>query len=364
MNKLYTLNDAWVAWCNNEKFPIAFYGDSTIDGNTTTGHIRNQLGVDSVSPNTFSRKLEDKLKAATGNKSLRIYNAGFSGMVAGWGLENFEKAFGKNSCYNDVKMIGIGFGINDRLAPKSIKEYKENFKRNVKGIIDLCFKKGIQPFLLTTQAIVEPGVTTVFVSQYPLRTTVLVNTIANEVKRELAREIGLELLDINKYTENFLLYSSYSLTSIIPDRLHFCDVGHEYESQLLFSLLNPQTIPIDGDFKLDYSGQKVAVSVPDDWLSFMKQPDDPFKVVVNLNKDDTKDMNIFRIYIFNKGKRQLNLRAYKSCNNSNTYVKINGEKKSLTGNITDLGLLDLGLYMLDVYTGNSKMVDFKGFILE
>ena len=43
-NNLYTLNDAWVAWENGKKFPIAFFGDSTFDGANTTEWIPNELG--------------------------------------------------------------------------------------------------------------------------------------------------------------------------------------------------------------------------------------------------------------------------------------------------------------------------------
>lgn len=65
MKRICTLHDAWVSWCSGEKFPIAFFGDSTTDGNTTTGYERNQFGKDSLNPNAYCKILEDRLREAT-----------------------------------------------------------------------------------------------------------------------------------------------------------------------------------------------------------------------------------------------------------------------------------------------------------
>lgn len=363
MEKIY-LHDAWMAWNNGEKFPIAFFGDSTTDGNATSGHERNQFGKDSINLNAYCKKLEDRLREATGNNILRIYNAGFSGMDANWGQQNFHHVFLENPHYKDVKMIGISYGINDRLFFKDQKSYKESFKKNVKRIIELCLENGIQPFLLTTQAVVEPGVTTLFTTQYPLRTGTLIKTIANRVKQELAHEMDLELVDINKFTEEFLLYSSRSLNEIIPDRLHFGDIGHQYEADVLFSYINPEVIRVEGGYRIDHSNQLIGKSIPDDWLTLKKVVDDSFKVCVLHEKEDTEDLTILSVYIFNQAKRPLSLKAVKSSDESVTYVKINGVRKELTEKITELGMLDLGLHRLEAFTGCSRLTDFKGFLLE
>ncbi|HBN82596.1 MAG TPA: hypothetical protein DDZ89_02030 [Clostridiales bacterium] len=364
MERIFYLHDAWVSWNAGEKFPIAFFGDSTTDGNTTTGYERNQFGKDSLNPNAYSKKLEDRLKEATGNNELRIYNAGFSGTDSNWGQQNFHHIFLENPHYKDVKMIGISFGINDRLFFKDVKSYKESFKKNIKKIIQMCLTNGIQPFLLTTQAVVEPGVTTIFTSQYPLRTTVLIQTIANQVKKELALEMGLELLDVNRFTEEFFLYSSHSLKTIIPDRLHFGDIGHQFEADVLFSLINPQVIRVEDSVRIDHSNQLIGKSIPDDWLTMPEVNNDGFKVYVLHEKDNVDDLNILSVYIFNRAKRLLQLKAVKNSDQSITYVKVNGVKKELTGQVTDLGMLELGLHRLEAYTERSKLTDFKGFLLE
>ncbi|QTH43872.1 hypothetical protein J4772_05495 [Cohnella sp. LGH] len=361
--KICAFNDAWTEWLQGSKFPIAFFGDSTVDGANTTGWVANTIGVDGASPNAFSKKLEELLRQATNNEVLRIYNSGFTGTNASWAVTILEEQFGETSAYHDTRMIGIGFGINDRLLYPNEKAYRDGFKGSIKQIINWCYSKNIQPFLLTTQAILEPGVKTEYADDYPMRTSEHVASIANEVKRELAEKYGLQLVDMNKYTESFLLYSSISVQKIISDRLHFGDMGHRYEAEVLFSCLSPRTIIADGYTKIDYSSQKIKDSVPDDWLTIPEAQTDSFKVYVEHTKADTTDRIIMSAWVFVNARRKLMLRAYKG-SSPDTYVKINGNNRSLDGEETIIDQLDLGLYYLEVFTGSSSKVDFKGFILD
>ncbi|MEK4855930.1 SGNH/GDSL hydrolase family protein [Bacillus sp. CH_70] len=360
---IYTFNDAWTEWLKGNKFPISFYGDSTVDGANTTGFKLNTLGVDSTNINAFSKKLEELLRDVTNNSILRIYNAGFSGQKSDWGLTNINSAFGGTSAYNDVKMIGIGFGINDRLSYQNEKDYRTGFRNNIIGIIDWCYSKKIQPFLITTQATVEPGIQTNYAGTYPLRTSEHINSIANQVKKDLAREYGLELIDLNKFTEMFLMYSSVPTKTIISDRLHFGDIGHRYEADVLFRHLSPRTIIVDDYTKIDYSSQRIKDSVPEDWLTFPTSPSDSFKVYVNYTKADSSDMKIMTVWIFNSAKKKLSLKAYRN-DSTLAYVKVNGVPTILNNAETVIGQLELGLHKLEVFTGATTQVDFKGFILE
>ncbi|MBP1989186.1 SGNH/GDSL hydrolase family protein [Paenibacillus eucommiae] len=361
--KICAFNDAWTQWLQGSKFPIAFFGDSTVDGVNTTGWVANTIGMDSTSPNTFSKNLEELLREATQNSILRIYNSGFSGTNASWAVTILEEQFGGGSAYQDAQMIGIGFGINDRLLYPNEKAYRDGFKGSIEKIINWCYSKNIQPFLLTTQAIVEPGANTEYAADYPMRTSEHIACIANEVKKELAEAYGLQIIDMNEYTERFLQYSSISAQRIISDRLHFGDIGHRYEAGVLFSCLSPRTIVVDGYTKIDYSSQKIKNSVPDDWLSMPEVLTDSFKVYVDCAKADSTDMMIMSAWVFLNAKRKLTLKAYKTIS-PDTYVKLNGVIKSLIGAETVIDHLDQGLYFLQVFTGASSKADFKGFILE
>lgn len=359
-------NDAWVAWRNGEKFPMAFYGDSTFDGMGTTGFSGNAVGIDGngKSPNSFPVKLQGLLRSITGNNVLRIYNAGFSGMKADWGVTNLAAEFSGSAAYADVKMVGIGFGINDRLSYQTEKAYRDGFKAHMVAMIDWFYARGIQPFLVTSQAITAPGVEEQYKTTFPLRTAMHIETIANEVKRDLAQEYGLEIIDINKFTEEFLLYSSYPAKVIAADRTHFGDVGHNYEAGVMFSHVTPITYFVDGYTKIDYTSQQLMTGIPEELMTVPDAPSDVFKAFANYTKADALDAKIMDVYVFNSGRKQLGVKAYKNATDSLTYVKVNGVTTTLSSLQTTLSQMDLGLYRLEVFTGLSNKVDFKGFIIE
>lgn len=362
--RIYSMNDAWAAWMNNEKFPIAFYGDSTFDGVNTTGWVANTLGVDSTSPNTFSKKLEEKLRLETGNNILRIYNAGFSGQKALWASKNMDNEFGPGTAYEDVKMIGLGFGINDRLDYSNVKEYRAGFRKAIIDMIKWCFSKRIQPFLLTTQAAISPGVGEPYETDYPMRTAQHIETVANEVKRDLANEYQLELIDVNLFTEKFLLYSSHSAKAIIADKLHFSNLGHNYEMGLFFAFFNPFTLFVDKYKQIDYMSQSLVKGIPENLLTMPETITDKFKVFANYTKGNTADTLILKTHIFIDTNKKMTLKAYKTDQSSLTYVKVNGVTTTLNTLEKSITQLDLGLHTLEVWTGISNKVDFKGFILE
>jgi hypothetical protein len=360
---IYTFNDAWVNWLDGQKFPVAFWGNSTVDGVGTSNHTENLTpGVDHQPPNAFSMKLQDKIRNLTNNNTMRIYNAGHSGMTAIWGLANIEAEFAGASAYNDVKMVGIGWGINDRLQYPDEKAYRDGFKSNIISMVNWLYDHEIQPFLITTQATVEPGIGTTY-SAYPMRTSHHIETIANEVKHDIAREYNLEIIDVNDFTERFMKYSAFSLQDIIADRLHFGNVGHEYEAGLMFAHIVPLTQLVTGSDKLDYSSQRVTDGIPSDLASYTTNDSDGFKVIANYTKANADDLKIGEFWIFVDSDRKLNLTAYKSDAASLTYVKVDGVTTALNTLIKNIGDLDLGLHRLEVFTGLSNKVDFKGFKL-
>lgn len=362
---MYTLNDAWVAWRNGEKFPIAFYSDSTTDGVGTTGWVGNTLGADSINAKAYPKLLENKLRSMTGNNVLRIYNAGFSGKTADWGLANFDAEFTGTSVYKDVKMIGIGFGVNDRVIYNTEKAYRIGFKEDIIAIIEKCFLNNIQPFLMTTQAIISPGVRTTDAATYPMRDAQRIATIANEVKMELAKDYGLEIINVSKFTEEFLLYSQIPSATIIADKLHFGDVGHEYEAGLMFAHVVPYTNFVKERTKLDYSSQRIFKGVPEDWVTNPTTFTGEFKTFVNTTlKGNTNDLLIYSTYVFVDAKRKMTLKAYKNDAATLTYIKVNGVVTQLDALEKTIGNLDLGLHHLEVWTGAHGTADFKGFIIE
>lgn len=343
---IYTFADAYAAWRNGEKFPVAFMGDSTFSfGGNSGDHV------------WFCEVLQNMLREECGPNAT-IYNAGIPGITLVDGLARFDGFFGESGTFADAKMVGIGYGINDRLAFQTLKEYKAGVYERTEAIILRCYERGIQPFLLSHQATLECGVGTEF-QNYPLRDSHSMAFANIAAKRELAAKYDIPLIELNQATEDYLLHSKVPADVIMMDRLHFDDTGHEYEAGFLFSQFVSRTIPIEEGREtiVSYANQNIRHAVPEDKLSY----GGAFKVYANYTKGDSVDTKIFDAYVFVKG-RPATLGAYKSDGGS-TYVKVNGIPTALNSLEMDLGALDLGLHHLEVYTGANTTANFSGFIL-
>ncbi|WP_020675270.1 SGNH/GDSL hydrolase family protein [Geopsychrobacter electrodiphilus] len=370
--KIYTLDDAWKAWLNGDKFPIAFYGDSTTLGTGTTGVVAGALlgdattpaGTDNTSPNAYSKILEALIIDATGNSTLKVYNAGFSGKTLSWGAlsANMESEFAGTSDYSDVKMIGLGFGINDRVLYTTETLFKSGFKADLATAINWCYDHDIQPFLLTTQAVLACGVATTYVGTYPLRTSEAIETVANEIKREIAEKYGLEIVNLNAFTRDYLQYSSVLHSTLIPDKLHFGDVGHEFEAGAIFSEICPWCQTVESSVRIDYSTQVIRDAPADDLITLAGSLTNGFKLYASYTKGDALDLKIMTTWVFVTSKTPLTLTAYKGATGL-TYAVVDGVTTVLSTGSTALGTLEIGLHKLEVFTGLSTAVDFQGFTL-
>ena len=373
-NVLYTLNQAWVSWQNNEKFPIGFLGDSTTDGASTTGWIGHEVidnenggigKIDYVHEKAYPYILEQLIKKETGSTNPRIYNIGYSGTNLTWLIPKLDRIFG--SVYSDVKMVGLVHGINDRVDKPNMTEveYEKTFRENLICVIEFLYNKGIQPFMVTTQATLECGVGTNFQS-YPLRTSEAINSIANKVKKELAKEYGLEIIDMNSFGENILTNSQYSLKSICNDRLHFGDLGHSLEAQYLFSQVCPRTIQIKDSIqnKIGFTSQKIVSKVPYEKLTLLDNYNNGFKITANYDKVDTKDLLVQDFWIMNNSKKKISIYSVAESHNNNSYIKINDVVTQITSPKQLIGTFDIGLLHVQAYTGNTVNVNFLGFIVE
>lgn len=343
---LCTFLDAYVAWCNGETFPVAFYGDSTFCGAYGPG----------VS-GAFPALLQAILREECGENAT-IYNASNSGHSLVNGINNFDTYFGESGTYADSKMVGIGFGINDRLSHSNYKEYKETVYANLETIVNKCFERGIQPFLVTSHATNECGVATGYAGSYALRSSGAINIAANGAKKELAEKYGIPLIDLNKFTELFMVKSKVAAKDISADRLHYTATGNNYEAGVMFSQFVPRTIFTNGkeENAITYSSQNLTSAVPEDKISYGGE----YKVFANYTKEDTTDTKIMDVYLFVYDSA-VPVYALKNIAESATYVLVNGTKYAMADISEFLGEFDLGLHHLEVYTGESNIVDFCAF---
>ena len=193
-NTIYTFLDAYTTWMKGESFPIAFYGDSTFAGYNTSG-----VGY------RLSDVLQTLLREECGNDAPVVYNGATSGHTLDNAINGFNGYFGQTGTYADTKMLFIGYGINDRLGYKSLKEYKKGVYTKLETLINKCYERNIQPVLVTSQATTECGVGSGYINGYPLRDSSSINICANGAKKELAKKYDIPLIDLNKFTELFLL---------------------------------------------------------------------------------------------------------------------------------------------------------------
>lgn len=360
--RLYSFTDAWVAWKNKEKFPIAFMGDSTTEGTGTSGGSSRPtgqgLGYDYIRPNSYSAVFQALIREATGNTIMRAYNAGFLGTTANYGLDNFDEMFG--SAYSDVKMIGISFGINDRNANSNT--FKILFLPKMEALIQKCLDRGIQPFLLTTQPVTIP-----FWTLSGGGTDI--EEVANNYKRDLANKYNLEIIDVNKYGELFMQYSDKPLLNTIMENnsnvIHFGDGGHKFTAELIFSHFCKRVIWTynDGE-RLDYSTQKMDSRLMHTELVQFSTPNNGFKLGVNKTQETATDLLYQDFYVFNVGRKQLDLTAYYANAAVGQYVLVNGVQTTITTQGQALGTLDLGLHKIKAYSSATTTLDWLGFKLQ
>jgi lysophospholipase L1-like esterase len=338
--RIFTLNEAWNHFESGEKFPIAFLGDSTTDGDTTTNDKTNVLGTDHINENAYPYILQQHIRQETGNDIARVYNAGFSGTTASWAKTNIEQIFGNGTPYEDVKMVGIGYGINDSMHD-DIKTYYDTFKSNVEWLINYFKNKGIQPFLVTTQAtLMKNG------AREQTRTHRM-NTVANGIKKELANKYNLEYIDTNKYTEMFLLYSKEDINAIIPDSLHFGDVGHRYEGDFYFSEISPRVIKSSNVDRISMLTQNIKTDLND--TQFTRSDSSTYKYIVDFEREIASDLLILDVLLFNDEKTQVKLNIV-----GDVVIKINGVEVDV-----ETFELDLGLHKMEVIS-KSESVYFEG----
>lgn len=342
--KICTFLDAYTAWCNGEAFPVAFYGDSTFRvANTSTRY--------------FCERLQEMLREECGANAV-IHNAGVSGKNLDYGIQNFDANFGEGGTYADSKMVGIGFGINDRLAYTTYSDYKNGVYAKLETLIHKCIDRGIQPFLVTSQATTECGVSDDYAAQYPLRDSNSINLCANGAKKELAEKYGIPLVDLNRATEQYLLHSGVPVNTIIPDRLHFGDVGHAFEAGFLFAQFVPRVVQIDGktEHVLSYASQNLRSAVPENRLSYGGR----LKLSANYTRESGEDVRIFDAYVY-VSDHPAALRAYRNTADATSYIKIDGVSCGMVAADVDLSAIDVGLHHLEAYSGTGTLVDFAGF---
>lgn len=322
---------------------IVMLGDSTTDGYRTSGYSGNVLESLTPKPNTYTEILNGIINGQKGyGFNHKFYNRGFSGKTIAWLKDNLDAVLAPITEKIDYAIISMG--INDSVYQKaSIQPFEENHIDIVKRLKS----KGIKPILMSTQAQFE---------NYN-RFGSKINSIADTLKRDLAKELGIPFIDYNAGTRNILNNSEYSVKVLIPDMCHFGDLGHQKSAEFLASQLIHRVEEVVVGDKIGYQNNRVVSDLNySDYLSdvekevkFLPSKVDGFDLEGHFNGAQ-KTMFEVLVYV-----------------NKPVVVKYFGENVSVSSNganLDDGARLDVGLYKISVKNTPNQPSSFRGLKFE
>lgn len=314
-------------------------GDSTTDGFRTTEYSGNVLERLTDKPNSYTEilnKIVNSQKDYAFNH--KFYNRGFSGKTINWLRQNLDAVLSPIS--ESIDYAFIAMGINDMVYDVSnIKSFRDDHI----NVVNRLLAKGIKPVLMSTQAEFE---------NYK-RFGSKINAIADNIKKDLASELGIPFIDYNAGTSNILNHSEYKLKDLIPDMCHFGDLGHQKGAEFLASQLIHQTVFVSGISKIGYQNNKVASDLNySDYLTDDQKDvkwitrTDGFDLEGQLNSTQTKTMFEVSVYVERP-----------------SIVHYFGDNVILTSNgqsLSDGTILDVGFYRITAKNRPGVVSKFRG----
>lgn len=314
-------------------------GDSTTDALRTTNYTGNVLESLVDKPNSYTEILNNIVNSQKGYSfNHKFYNRGFSGKTINWLRQNLDAVLSPISDAIDYAFITMG--INDMVYDASkIKSFRDDHI----NIINRLLAKGIKPVLMSTQAEFENH----------KRFGSKINAIADNIKKDLAAELGIPFIDYNAGTRNILNNSEYKIKELSPDMCHFGNLGHQKGAEFLASQLIHQTVMISESIKVGYQNNKVVsdLSYSDyltdeqDEVKFIERTDG-FDLEGQLNSSQTKTMFEVSVYI----ERPSIIRYF----GDNVIVMSNGHS------LSDGAALDVGFYRITAKNRPGVASKFRG----
>lgn len=314
-------------------------GDSTTDALRTTNYTGNILESLIDKPNSYTEILNKIVNSQKGYSfDHKFYNRGFSGKTINWLRQNLDAVL--SPIPETIDYAFITMGINDMVYDASkIKSFRDDHT----NIINRLLEKGIKPVLMSTQAEFENH----------KRFGSKINAIADNIKKDLAAELGLPFIDYNAGTRNILNNSEYKIRELSPDMCHFGNLGHQKGAEFLASQLIHQTVVISESSKVGYQNNKVVSDLnysdyltdEQDEVKFIGRTDG-FDLEGQLNSAQTKTMFEVSIYI----ERPSIIRYF----GDNVIVTSNGQA------LSDGAVLDVGFYRITAKNRPGVASKFRG----
>lgn len=322
-----------------KKTVIVTLGDSTTDALKTTGYTGNVLESLVEKPNSYTEILNNIVNGQKGYSfNHKLYNRGFSGKTINWLRQNLDAVL--SPIPESIDYAFITMGINDLVYDASkIKSFRDDHIY----IINRLLAKGIKPVLMSTQAEFENH----------KRFGSKINAIADNIKKDLATELGLPFIDYNAGTRNILNNSEYKIKELSPDMCHFGNLGHQKGAEFLASQLIHQTVVISESSKIGYQNNKVVSDLnysdyltdEQDEVKFIGRTDG-FDLEGQLNSTQTKTMFEVSVYI----ERPSIVHYF----GNNVILTSNGQS------LSDRAVLDVGFYRITAKNISGVASKFRG----
>lgn len=360
------LLDALNQWLLGRKFPIGFLGDSTTEGDNTsawtddTQHIKQDQAaggigkVNYVNPTSYSYLTQKLLRQRTGNDSPEIYNMGWSGTSMFWMIQHFDEVF--NGAYSGVRMIGIEYGINDRNDYGNRDVLAQTYRYDLIRLIQMLYDRGIQPFIITSQAIWNHQAD----GSRDVLNTLTLTTLINRIKKEVADEYHLELIDMQEVGDLIAKYASAGWNSFNNGTLHLKDLGHQAEARYIYGKVTDELETVESGSILSYLSQRVLSDVY--YGNNLQTADNDFKYTVNLNTSGKQLLQQFAV--MNPHPQALELTACCSTPDGQT-VEVDGTTYPITSAEQDIIKLEPGPHIIQAFNDATKTTtNWLGFKLK
>ncbi|GAX05371.1 GDSL-like lipase/acylhydrolase [Secundilactobacillus pentosiphilus] len=319
---------------------IANLGDSTY-----------QITGTSSTDGRWSDLLQPILQAETGNPNITVVNGGFSGKSIQWIHDNFNDYFGAGKQFDGVQFVILGMGLNNATQFYNL----DVIKGITQDVIQKIRALGMSVCLATTQA---NNLTTLSDRQ-----EWYMYAAENAMRKELAHDLNLQLLDLNAATQAFLQHSHVKNSDITFDGLHFAPRGHQFEADWFEDQLLTRAMTITDDCQVDPTLQNTKSDAPQEWV--VDNPDfkDGFKTKFQTTKN-TADTLILDTLIMNMNTTPKELVAYADAPNG-AYVLVNGAKYPLNdGKTVLLSYAEMAMYHIQIMSGTNASIDLEGVKFE
>ena len=223
---------------------IVVFGDSTVDGTSTTGHNGNVIGVDRTpanEPNAFTSVLENMIRTFNGS-SVRVYNGGFGGKTLNYIANNYAAIM---AAFDNVKSALVIIDVNS--AGNTREEYANAVKTEVERLIKLLQDDGVAVAVASPQPMFF----------YPADNNGLpaINSagefaIAVNIGKDICDRHNIPFINLGEITNGVMESPYFTSNTFYGDRIHFGDGGHKLEAYELYGELIHPIIYFDGAEKL------------------------------------------------------------------------------------------------------------------